>query len=38
MTMEASDFIDLISGNLDGQAAFMSGKLKIDGDMSLAPA
>ena len=36
MTMAGSDFVDMINGTLDGQAAFMSGKLKIDGDMSLA--
>ena len=34
--MSASDFVDLVSGKLNGQMAFMQGKLKIKGDMSLA--
>ncbi len=36
VTMDAPDFVDLIGGNLDGMAAFMSGKLRIGGDMGLA--
>jgi putative sterol carrier protein len=36
VTMKASDFEDLVSGKLNGQMAFMTGKLKIKGDMSLA--
>jgi putative sterol carrier protein len=36
ITMTAKDFIDLVSGKLNGQMAFMQGKLKIKGDMSLA--
>ena len=36
MTLEAVDFVALTSGELDGMAAFMGGKLKIAGDMSLA--
>lgn len=36
MTIAASDYVDMISGKLNGQMAFMSGKLKIAGDMSLA--
>ena len=36
MTMEAADFVALTNGELDGMAAFMGGKLKIAGDMSLA--
>ena len=36
MTMAASDYVDMISGKLNGQMAFMSGKLKIAGDMGLA--
>ena len=36
ITMDAQDWIDMISGSLDGQQAFMTGKLKIKGDMSLA--
>ncbi|KAI7902966.1 SCP2 sterol-binding domain-containing protein [Cokeromyces recurvatus] len=31
-----ADFIDLASGKLNGQKAFMSGKLKIKGQMMLA--
>jgi putative sterol carrier protein len=29
MTLAASDYVDLIMGKLNGQMAFMSGKLKI---------
>jgi putative sterol carrier protein len=36
MTMAASDYVDMINGKLNGQMAFMSGKLKIAGDMGLA--
>lgn len=36
VTMTASDFVDLVEGRLNGQMAFMQGKLKIKGDMSLA--
>jgi len=36
MTLAASDYVDLIMGKLNGQMAFMSGKLKIAGDMGLA--
>ena len=36
MTMAAQDYIDMITGKLNGQMAFMSGKLKIAGDMGLA--
>jgi putative sterol carrier protein len=36
MTLAAADYVDLISGKLNGQMAFMSGKLKIAGDMGLA--
>ena len=36
MTMAAQDYVDMITGKLNGQMAFMSGKLKIAGDMSLA--
>jgi Holliday junction resolvasome RuvABC ATP-dependent DNA helicase subunit/putative sterol carrier protein len=35
MTMAASDYVDMINGKLNGQIAFMSGKLKIAGDMGL---
>jgi putative sterol carrier protein len=36
VTMAAADFVALVSGKLNGQMAFMQGKLKIKGDMSLA--
>lgn len=36
VTMNAADFVDLTAGKLDGMSAFMSGKLKIGGDMGLA--
>ena len=34
--MEFADFDDLINGKLDGMTAFMTGKLKIEGDMGVA--
>jgi len=34
--MDAADFKNMIEGNLNATSAFMSGKLKIKGDMSLA--
>jgi len=36
LTMAAQDYLDMIAGTLNGQMAFMTGKLKIKGDMSLA--
>ena len=36
ITMESGDFVDLATGKLDGTMAFMSGKIKIKGDMGLA--
>src|SRR5262245_40732351 len=35
-TMAESDYLDMINGKLNGQMAFMTGKLKIAGDMGLA--
>jgi putative sterol carrier protein len=36
LTMAAPDWLDMVGGKLNGQMAFMSGKLKIKGDMGLA--
>ncbi|MCP1200392.1 SCP2 sterol-binding domain-containing protein [Notoacmeibacter sp. MSK16QG-6] len=36
ITMEKSDLEDMIAGDLDATQAFMSGKLKVDGDMGVA--
>ena len=35
MSMKSSDFILMATGQLDGMKAFMTGKLKVKGDMSL---
>jgi putative sterol carrier protein len=34
--LSLSDFEDMLSGELDPMTAFMSGKIQIEGDMSLA--
>jgi putative sterol carrier protein len=36
ISMTAQDYLDMVSGKLNGQVAFMSGKLRISGDMGLA--
>jgi len=36
MIADSADFVKIMTGQLDGTAAFMSGKLKIKGDMGLA--
>jgi len=36
ISMTAQDYLDMISGKLNGQMAFMTGKLRIAGDMGLA--
>ncbi|KAG2466570.1 HSDL2 protein, partial [Polypterus senegalus] len=36
MSMDSADFVKMFSGNLKPTMAFMSGKLKIKGDMGLA--
>ncbi len=33
---DSSDFVKIMTGQLDGTSAFMQGKLKIKGDMGLA--
>ncbi|MFY9446195.1 MAG: SCP2 sterol-binding domain-containing protein, partial [Dethiobacteria bacterium] len=34
--MADNDFVDLMEGKLNATSAFMAGKLKVKGDMSLA--
>lgn len=36
LTMAGQDWLDMLAGKLSGQMAFMSGKLKLKGDMGLA--
>jgi putative sterol carrier protein len=36
LTMDAGDYVDMISGKLDPTAAFMGGKIRLAGDFSLA--
>ena len=36
LSRSAQDYVDMTLGKLNGQMAFMSGKLKISGDMGLA--
>ena len=36
VTCTAPDFMNIVSGKMNAQMAFMSGKLKIKGDMGLA--
>jgi putative sterol carrier protein len=36
ITMSGQDWLDMVGGKLSGQMAFMSGKLKLKGDMGLA--
>lgn len=36
ITMKEGDYLDMVNGKLNGQMAFMTGKLKIAGDMGLA--
>jgi putative sterol carrier protein len=34
--MAENDFLEMLAGRLNGQMAFMTGKLKVAGDMGLA--
>jgi putative sterol carrier protein len=36
LTMSADDFVGLVNGNLNAMAAFMQGRIKLQGDMGLA--
>lgn len=36
VTMAENDFLELVTGKLNGQMAFLTGKLKVAGDMGLA--
>jgi putative sterol carrier protein len=36
VTMAEGDFLDLVAGRMNGQMAFLTGKLKVTGDMGLA--
>ncbi|KAA3648698.1 MAG: sterol-binding protein [Chloroflexi bacterium] len=36
LTVDAQDYIDMVTGKLDAMAAFMQGKLKLQGDLNLA--
>jgi putative sterol carrier protein len=36
LAMSSQDWLDMVTGKLSGQMAFMSGKLKLKGDMGLA--
>jgi putative sterol carrier protein len=36
ITMDADDYVDMMAGRLDGMQAFMTGKIKVQGDIMLA--
>ena len=36
LTADSSDYIKIITGELDGMQAFMQGKIKLAGDLNLA--
>ncbi|MED5463053.1 MAG: SCP2 sterol-binding domain-containing protein [Myxococcota bacterium] len=36
ITVDSGDLVDIVTGKLNGQMAFMTGKIKVAGDMALA--
>ena len=36
ITMDANDYVEMMAGRLDGMQAFMTGKIKVSGDIMLA--
>ena len=36
ISMQADDYVNMVNGKLPGQIAFMTGKLKVKGDLALA--
>lgn len=36
IAMDANDYVDMMAGRLDGMQAFMTGKIKVEGDIMLA--
>ena len=36
ISMDADDYVDMMAGRLDGMQAFMTGKIKVQGDIMLA--
>lgn len=36
LTADAQDYLDMVTGRMDGMKAFMQGKLKLKGDLNLA--
>jgi putative sterol carrier protein len=36
LAADSADYLKIVSGELDGMQAFMQGKLKLNGDLSLA--
>ena len=36
LTAGSAEWVDIVNGKLNGQTAFLTGKLKIQGDMNLA--
>jgi putative sterol carrier protein len=36
LNMSAEDFVGMVNGNVNAMAAFMQGKIKLQGDMGLA--